>query len=108
MKSCEIGNAYLRYLTEGYSPSVAQSVAICSAMRSMFALRVFRRAGLYMHWNVSGESKENTYIVKYIDELHKVPFLYILTAMSNADSLALPSLIAMAYWGAKVIKAVSH
>lgn len=37
---------YLRYLTDGYSPRVAQSVAICSALRSILAFRTFINEGL--------------------------------------------------------------
>lgn len=56
---------YARYLTDGYSPSVAHSVAICSAIRSIFAFRADINDGLYMHWNVSGESSENTWLKQW-------------------------------------------
>lgn len=51
---------YLRYRTAGYSPNVAHSVATCSAMRSILPSRADDRLGEYKHWNVSGESSENT------------------------------------------------
>lgn len=53
-------NTYRRYRTDGYSPKVAHSVATCSAMRSIWAKRAPCKLGEYKHWNVSGESSENT------------------------------------------------
>lgn len=53
-------NTHRRYRTDGYSPKVAHSVATCSAMRSIWAKRAPCKLGEYKHWNVSGESSENT------------------------------------------------
>lgn len=53
-------STHLRYLTDGYSPRVAQRVAICSAMRSMFAFLRLMNEGLYMQAKVSRESSEKT------------------------------------------------
>lgn len=37
---------YLRYLTDGYSPRVAQSVAICSAILSILAVLKLEKEAL--------------------------------------------------------------
>lgn len=51
--------SYARYLIIGYSPSVEQSVAICSAITSRCAARFGGGVGLYVIKNVSGESSVN-------------------------------------------------